>query len=77
MIISISGTAGSGKSSLAKKLAVALSWPRYYMGGLRRQKAATLGLTLAQYNILGENDHPPIKKLTFTRRNWGRKMTIS
>jgi len=56
MIISLSGNQGSGKSVLAEKLAAALGWPRYYMGGLRREAAARRGLTLAEYNKLGETD---------------------
>jgi predicted cytidylate kinase len=56
MIISIGGNMGSGKSTLAKKLAETLGWPRYYMGGLRREAAAKRGLTLAEYNKLGEDD---------------------
>jgi cytidylate kinase len=56
MIISISGAHGSGKSTLAKKLAAQLGWPQYYMGGLRREAALKRGLTLAEYNKLGEND---------------------
>jgi cytidylate kinase len=56
MIISISGVQGSGKSTIAKQLAEALGWPRYYMGGLRREAAKKRGLTLAEYNKLGETD---------------------
>lgn len=56
MIISFSGEAGSGKSTIAKMLAEKLNWPRYYIGGLRRQKAALRGLTLDEYNKLGETD---------------------
>ncbi|MFZ4648528.1 MAG: cytidylate kinase family protein [Patescibacteria group bacterium] len=56
MIISISGAHGSGKSTLAKRLAEKLGWPRYYMGGLRREAAKKRGLTLAEYNKLGEKD---------------------
>ena len=56
MIISFNGAAGSGKSTAAKKLAQELGWPRYYIGGLRRQKAKEKGMTLAEYNQLGEND---------------------
>lgn len=56
MIISISGNHGSGKSTIAQMLAEKLSWPRYYMGGLRRQAAKDMGLTLAEYNKLGESD---------------------
>jgi len=56
MIISISGYHGSGKSTIAKMIAEKLGWPRYYIGGLRREAAKKRGLTLAQYNKLGEED---------------------
>jgi cytidylate kinase len=56
MIISLSGAPGSGKSTIAKRLAEELGWPRYYIGGLRRQKAQERGMTLAEYNKLGETD---------------------
>ncbi len=56
MIITINGTAGSGKSTIAKMLAEKLGWPRYYIGGMRRQRAKEKGMTLAEYNKLGETD---------------------
>jgi cytidylate kinase len=56
MIITISGSAGSGKSTIAKYLAKKLNWQRYYIGGLRRKKAKDLGMTLSEYNKLGEKD---------------------
>jgi len=56
MIISFSGAQGSGKSTIAKKLAEKLGFPRYYIGGLRREAAKKRGLTLSEYNKLGEND---------------------
>lgn len=56
MIITISGSAGSGKSTLAKKLATTLGWKYYSIGNIRRQKAKKIGLTLAEYNKLGETD---------------------
>jgi CMP/dCMP kinase len=56
MIISISGAEGSGKSTIAKMLAAKLGWPRYYIGGIRREKARERGLTLEEYNKLGETD---------------------
>lgn len=56
MIISISGAPGSGKTTIAKKLAAKLGWPRYYMGELRRQAAKKRNLTLTEYNKLGETD---------------------
>lgn len=56
MKITIGGAVGSGKSTIAKMLAEKLGWPYYYMGGLRRKKAREKGMTLAEYNRLGETD---------------------
>ncbi len=56
MIISISGNEGSGKSTAAKALSEKLGMKRYYMGAIRRQKAAERGMTLDEYNKLGETD---------------------
>jgi len=56
MIISLGGMPGSGKSTIAQMLADKLGWPRYYMGGLRREAAKERGLTLEEYNKLGESD---------------------
>jgi len=56
MIISFSGAPGSGKSTIAPKLANKLAWPCYYMGGLRREAARQKGLSLSEYNKLGETD---------------------
>lgn len=56
MIITINGKPGSGKSTVAKILSEKLKMPRYYIGGLRRKKAKEQGLTLAEYNKLGETD---------------------
>jgi predicted cytidylate kinase len=56
MIISFSGAQGSGKTTTAKMLAKHLNYPRYYMGGLRREAAKKKGLTLGEYNKLGESD---------------------
>lgn len=56
MIISITGNEGSGKSTAAKALSEQLGMKRYYMGAIRRQKAAERGMTLDEYNKLGETD---------------------
>ncbi len=56
MIISFSGNLGSGKSGVAKRLAKELGWPYYGMGKLRRKMAEEIGMTLAEYNKLGETD---------------------
>lgn len=56
MIISISGKPGSGKSTVAKRLAEHLKYKRYYMGGIRREMARKRAMTLEEYNRLGETD---------------------
>lgn len=54
MIITISGTPGSGKSTVAKLLAKKLGYGHYSVGDFRRQKAKELDMDLNQYNKLGE-----------------------
>ena len=56
MIISLSGAEGAGKSTIAKMLAAKLGWPRYYMGRIWREKAQEKGLTLVEYQKMGETD---------------------
>ncbi|MFA4942217.1 MAG: cytidylate kinase family protein [Patescibacteria group bacterium] len=56
MIISLSGANGSGKSTLSQKLSDKLGWPRYSMGTIRREAALKQGLSLAEYNKIGEQD---------------------
>jgi len=73
MIISISGSQGSGKSTMAKKLAAKLNWPRYYIGALRRHAALKRGLTLAQYNKLGEKDSKTDIEVDFYQKELGEK----
>jgi len=57
MIISISGNAGSGKSTVAEKVVVKLNYESYYIGGIRREMARKRGMTLEEYNTYGET-HP-------------------
>lgn len=56
MIISLMGNEGAGKSTVAQMLSDRLGMKRYYMGAIRRQKAAGHGMTLDEYNKLGETD---------------------
>lgn len=56
MIISLNGKPGSGKSSVAEAIAKEFGLKRYYIGGLRREIARKKGLTLAEFNKLGETD---------------------
>ena len=61
MIISFNGNEGSGKSTIAKKVAEKIGYPRYYMGQIFRDMAAKRGLTLVEYLKLGETD-PTVDK---------------
>ncbi len=54
MIISISGTAGSGKSSAAKQLAGVLGMKHYSVGDLRKDMAKKRNMSLAEFNKMGE-----------------------
>lgn len=56
MIITLSGFPGSGKSTVAKILEKKLNLKRYYMGGLRREAAKEKGMTIEEFNKLGETD---------------------
>ncbi|MFA5926173.1 MAG: AAA family ATPase [Parcubacteria group bacterium] len=61
MIVSFNGDEGSGKSTIAKKIAETLGYPRYYMGQIFRDMAKRRGLTVVEYGKLGESD-PQIDK---------------
>jgi len=61
MIISFNGDEGSGKSTIAEKVAQELGYSRYYMGQIFRDMAKKRGLTLVEYLKLGEID-PQIDK---------------
>lgn len=50
MIITISGTPGSGKSTLSKFLASKLNAERIYVGGMRRELARKKKMTLGELN---------------------------
>ena len=56
MIITISGKAGSGKSTVAKLLAENLSIRHYSIGDLMRAMAAEKGISLMELNNLAEKD---------------------
>lgn len=56
MIITLSGLPGSGKSTVAIRLAETLGWPRYYMGQLWRDLARQRGITLPELQAEAERD---------------------
>ncbi len=73
MIISLSGAAGSGKSTVGERLSKELGWPRYYMGQMRRDAAMKRGMTLADYNALGEKDPATDKEVDEFQKELGQK----
>ncbi len=54
MIITISGKAGSGKGSLAKVLAERLGYKHITIGGMKREIATHMWLTISEFNLLWE-----------------------
>lgn len=56
MIVTISGYAGAGKSTIGKLLAKKLNFSFYCVGDLRRKMAKEKGLSLEQFNKLGEKN---------------------
>ena len=47
---------GSGKSTAAKRVAMALDFPHYSAGDFMRAMASERGLTIIELNLLAEND---------------------
>lgn len=57
MLITISGTPGSGKTTVARLLSKRLELPHIYAGDLYRAEADRRGLPLPEFNRLTERDH--------------------
>lgn len=57
MLVTISGTPGSGKTTVARLLSRQLGVPHVYAGDLFRREAERRGLSLAEFNQLAEQDH--------------------
>ena len=56
MIITLAGMPGAGKTTIARMLKERLDLEHYYMGGIRRQIAKEKGMTIEEFNKLGETD---------------------
>ena len=54
MIVTISGYAGAGKTTVGKLLAKKLDFSFYCLGEMRRKMAGDRGMTIEQFNKLGE-----------------------
>lgn len=63
MIITISGKAGSGKSTVAKMLAAKLGLKHYSIGDLMRERSQEKGISIIDINKLAETDKSIDKEL--------------
>ncbi len=72
MKITICGLAGTGTSTLAKKLAEKLEYPYTSSGNIFRQMAKEKGLTLEQLEILSESDPDFDNKLDEKIAHYGK-----
>jgi len=57
VLITISGTPGSGKTTVARLLSRRLGVQHVYAGDLYRREAESRGLSLEEFNELAEKDH--------------------
>ncbi len=73
MIITISGQAGSGKSSVARYLSENLKLKHHSMGDLRRKMARDRNLNLAKLNELGEKEDFTDKQVDEMQTEIGKK----
>jgi len=74
MIITLSGTPGSGKSTVAKILAERLKLERVYAGGIFRQWAKEKNMTVEEFGVYAKS-HPEIDpKLDNETANTARKL---
>jgi len=56
MKITISGLPGAGKGTLIKRLGEEYNLPSFSVGGLRREYAQKRGMSITEFNILGEKN---------------------
>lgn len=54
MLITLGGKAGSGKGTVSKLLADKLGYEIISIGSLRRKFAEEMGLSIYEFNLLGE-----------------------
>ena len=73
MIITIGGTAGSGKSTVAKLLAKRLGYTHYSMGDLQRQIAEEKHISLLELSKIEEEDRSLDEEVDQKQIDLGRK----
>lgn len=73
MIITITGTPGSGKSTVGKIIAEKLGFKRYYMGQIFRDVAKEKDMTLQEFLISLENNPEAEKEIDQYQVDLGKK----
>lgn len=73
MKITITGPIGSGKSSVAKELAKRLNLKFYSIGALRRNMAMERGMTIHEFNELGEKEGFTDREVDNYQKEIGKK----
>jgi cytidylate kinase len=73
MIITIGGTAGSGKSTMAKLLAKKLGYKHYSMGDLQREIAKKKNISLIELGRMEEEDKNLDKEVDQRQVELGKK----
>lgn len=73
MIITVSGIAGSGKSTIAKLLAKKLNYKHYSIGDFMREMAKEKGVTLLQLSKQAETNKSIDKELDKKQIKLGKK----
>lgn len=73
MIITISGTPGSGKSTIGQRLARDLKYRRYDMGAMMRRMAHERGMSLSEFNRVNEEHDSGDRAVDAWQRKLGQK----
>lgn len=73
MIITLSGTPGSGKSTVARLLALQLGFKHYSMGDMRRRVAQEHGMTIQEWNRRGEETDETDKPVDDEQKRLGQQ----
>ncbi len=75
-IITIAGNLGSGKSSTAKKLSESLNYEHYSTGDFMRSLAEEKNISLAELNLLAEEDRSIDEELDNKNKEVGKKERV-